>query len=353
MGGVPAQPDRHPRPRRLHLRGEPSLQACEGALLVVDAPRASRRRRSPTSTWRSTPDLEIIPVINKIDLPAAEPERCARTRGDPRLPARRGALASAKTGDGRRGRPRGDRRARAAAPGDPTAPLRALVFDCEVRPFKGVVAYVRVVDGRARRHAERLAHDAGAERFEILELGYFRPAAGADGRGRSRPARSATSPPASRNVARRRSATPSPTARPARRAGAARLQEAKPMVFAGIYPTDSDDYPELRDALEKLQLNDASLVYEPESSPRSASGSAAASSGCCTWRSSRSGSSASSTSTSSPRPRRGVPRRADDGGEEREGRQPGKMPDPARSSQDRGAVGHRPHRSRRPITSAR
>ena len=149
--GVPAQPDRHARPRRLHLRGLARLAACEGALLVVDAAQGVEAQTLANVYLALEHDLEIIPVINKIDLPSAAAR--GRARGDRarRRPARRGLHPGLGQRRHRRRRdPRGDRHAHPAAGGDRDAPLRALIFDSHYDAYKGVIAYCRFIDGSAR-----------------------------------------------------------------------------------------------------------------------------------------------------------------------------------------------------------
>jgi GTP-binding protein LepA len=241
-----------------------SLAACEGALLVVDASQGIEAQTLANVYLAMNQDLTLIPVLNKIDLPHAEPERVAaeleRVIGFSRDEV---ILASAKEGTGidaileaivqRIPPPRGN----------PTAPLKALIFDSKYDAYKGVVAHVRLFDGemRGRRNLRLMATGAV---FEPLEFGIFSPG--------MRPLEGLSAGEVGyvatglKDVAECRvgdtitwADEPAPEPLPGYR-------RAKPMVFAGIYPTDSDQYQELRDALAKLVLNDASLVYEPESS---------------------------------------------------------------------------------------
>ncbi len=241
-----------------------ALQACEGALLVVDASQGIEAQTLTNVYLALEQDLEILPVINKIDLPAARPDEVAHevadllgTDVDEML------RISAKSGLGVQ-----DVLemviARVPAPAGSTgAPLRALVFDSHYDSYKGVVAYVRIVDGQLDRHTA-LSLMATDVRFEPVEIGVFTPAMQpVETLGVGEVGYIATGLKTVREcrvgdtitLAARGADTPLPG-----------YKQVKPMVFAGIYPTDNDDYPELRDALEKLQLNDASLVYEPETS---------------------------------------------------------------------------------------
>jgi GTP-binding protein LepA len=241
-----------------------SLQACEGALLVVDAAQGIEAQTLANAYLAIENDLEIVPLVNKIDLPQADPEGVARDVaelvGDS---PERVVRISAKTGEGvaevldaivERVPP---------PAGDPAAPARALVFDSSYDQYRGVVAFVRVVDGEFRRREPLRAMAAGT-RFEAEELGFLSPT--------MRPVEALAAGEVGyvvtglKDVSRLRVGdTLTSEVRPA--AGALPgYKDVKPMVFAGLFPTDSDEYPDLRDALEKLKLNDASLFYEPETS---------------------------------------------------------------------------------------
>jgi GTP-binding protein LepA len=241
-----------------------SLQACEGALLVVDAAQGIEAQTLANAYLALENDLEIIPVVNKIDLPQADPDGAAAQLAellgvDPARVLR----ISAKTGQGVEDvldaiiehipPPRGDL----------DAPPRALIFDSSYDQYRGVVAFVRMVDGTFATREPLRAMALGTS-FEAQELGFFAPtlspadtlAAGEVGYvitglkdvSELRVGDTLTSE-------RRPAAQPVPG-----------YKEVKPMVFAGLFPTDSDAYPELRDALERLKLNDAALFYEPETS---------------------------------------------------------------------------------------
>ncbi|HEX8918770.1 MAG TPA: translation elongation factor 4 [Chloroflexota bacterium] len=241
-----------------------SLAACEGALLVVDAAQGVEAQTLANVYLALEHDLVIIPVINKIDLPAADPDEAKRELKDViGLDPDDALLASAKEGIGipeileavvKRIPPPG---------GDPDAPLRALIFDSHYDAYKGVVAYVRVMDG-AVRIGEPLYLMASQKRIDALEIGVFRPdMQPTDGLQAGEVGYVATGLKSVRES--RVGDTITSATHPARE-GLSGYQPANPMVFAGLYPINGEDYPDLRDALDRLKLNDASLVYQPESS---------------------------------------------------------------------------------------
>jgi len=240
-----------------------SLAACEGALLVVDASQGIEAQTLANLYLALEHDLEIIPVINKIDLPSADPEGVKRQLEEIGLDPSEAILASAKTGYGC------DRILQAVVEripppgGDPGAPLRALIFDSHFDPYKGAVAYVRVVDGTVRVGSKIKMMSTGAT-YEVTELGGFRPhMVPASELG---PGEVGCVIAQMKNIKDTRVGdTITDAERPADRPLPG-YRKAVPMVFCGLYPVDSDQYPDLRDALEKLQLNDASLVFEPETS---------------------------------------------------------------------------------------
>ena len=241
-----------------------SLQACEGALLVVDAAQGIEAQTLANAYLAIENGLEIVPVANKIDLPAADPDgtavEVADLLGDD--PARVLRI-SAKTGDGVAGVLDAIVERVPPPAGDPQSPARALVFDSSYDQYRGVVAFVRVVDGFFSTR-EALRTMATGTRFDAEELGFFSPA--------MTPVERLTAGEVGyvvtglKDLSRLRVGdTLTSVAQPA--AGALPgYKDVKPMVFAGLFPTDSDDYPELRDALERLKLNDAALFYEPETS---------------------------------------------------------------------------------------
>ncbi len=242
-----------------------SLAACEGALLVIDATQGVEAQTLANLYLAIEADLTIVPVINKIDLPSADPERVRQEVVDVvGLPADECILASAKEGIGTQDILEAIIKRVPAPKGEPAQPLRALVFDSHYDAYKGVIAYVRVVDGQLHTN-ERVQMMATGSQTDILEAGSFHPrlvssdelttgevgyiATGFKNVKDCRVGDTVTVPETLDEI------EPLPGYRP-----------AKPMVFAGLYPIDSDDYPILRDALDRLQLNDAALYYEPETS---------------------------------------------------------------------------------------
>jgi GTP-binding protein LepA len=241
-----------------------ALQACEGALLLVDAAQGTQAQTLANAYLAIENGLEIVPVVNKIDLPQADPEATAREVADlvGEDPARVLRI-SAKTGEGVAETL--DALVERVPPptGDPDAAARALVFDSAYDQYRGVVAFVRMVDGSFRTREGIRAMAAGT-RFEAEELGFFSPD--------RRPTETLEAGEVGyvvtglKDVSRLRVGDTLTTARGGASEPLPGYKDVKPTVFAGLYPTDSDDYPELRDALEKLKLNDASLFYEPETS---------------------------------------------------------------------------------------
>jgi GTP-binding protein LepA len=241
-----------------------SLQACEGALLVVDAAQGTQAQTLANAYLALENDLEIVPVVNKIDLPQADPDAAAVEIADLIGDSPDHVLRiSAKTGQGVEEVLEAVVERVPAPSGDPDAPARALIFDSSYDQYRGVVAFVRVVDGSFSTR-EPLRAMALGTRFEAEELGFFAPT--------RRPTRTLEAGEVGyvitglKDVSRLRVGdTLTSETRPASEPVPG-YKDVKPMVFAGLFPTDSDDYPELRDALEKLKLNDAALFYEPETS---------------------------------------------------------------------------------------
>jgi GTP-binding protein LepA len=241
-----------------------SLQACEGALLVVDAAQGIEAQTLANAYLAIENDLEIVPVVNKIDLPQADAESAAREVAELiGESAERVLRISAKTGQGVEDVLDAVIERIHAPRGEPDAPARALIFDSSYDQYRGVVAFVRVVDG-AFRPRERLRAMALGTRFEAHEIGFMSPV--------MRPVDSLDAGEVGyvitglKDVSELRVGdTLTLEARPAEQPVPG-YKDVKPMVFAGLFPTDSDEYPELRDALEKLKLNDAALLYEPETS---------------------------------------------------------------------------------------
>jgi GTP-binding protein LepA len=231
-----------------------SLAACEGALLVVDAAQGIEAQTMANVYLALEQDLAIVAVINKIDLPSADPEKVAAEVGqligllDDEI-----IHASAKTGRGVEEILEAVVRHVPPPRGIPSSPARALIFDSHYDPYKGVIAYVKIVDGRISA-GDRIRLMANAKEAELLEVGYFDPElhpAASLGTGEVGYLATGLNVTLASNPALEQL----PGYRP-----------VKPMVFAGLYPVESEAYPMLRDALERLRLNDGSLTWEPESS---------------------------------------------------------------------------------------
>mgnify|MGYP001212022474 CR=1 FL=1 len=241
-----------------------SLAACEGAVLLVDAAQGIEAQTLANLYLALENDLTIIPVLNKIDLPAAQPEKFAEeiaglVGGDPEDVLR----VSGKTGQGVPELL--DRIVREVPPpvGDPEAPARAMIFDSVYDTYRGVVTYVRVVDGKLQQR-ERIEMMSTRATHELLEIGVVSPEpVPTEGLGVGEVGYLIT------GVKDVRQSKVGDTVTNASRPASEVLggyREPKPMVFSGLYPIDGSDYPALRDALDKLKLNDAALVYEPETS---------------------------------------------------------------------------------------
>ncbi|WP_027717864.1 translation elongation factor 4 [Desulfovirgula thermocuniculi] len=241
-----------------------SLAACEGALLVVDAVQGIEAQTLANVYMAIDHNLEIIPVINKIDLPNADPERVKKEIEEViGLDASEALLVSAKLGIGIKELLEAIVRRIPPPGGDPAAPLRALIFDSHYDPYKGVIAYVKVVDGSLREGMGIRLMSTGKE-FLVSEVGIFKPAMTPVGRLETGQVGYVAA--GIKNV---RDTRVGDTITEAARPAAVPLpgyRQVKPMVFCGLYPVDTGDYEDLREALEKLKLNDASLVYEPETS---------------------------------------------------------------------------------------
>jgi GTP-binding protein LepA len=242
-----------------------SLAACEGALLVIDATQGIEAQTLANLYLALEADLSIIPVINKIDLPSAEPEKVRQEVEDViGIPKEECILASAKEGTGTQDILEAVVKLVQPPKGEVDQPVRALVFDSHYDAYKGVIAYVRVMDGQLHQD-ERVVMMATGSTTDILEAGYFHPrliSAGILTTGEVGYIATGF-----KNVKDCRVGDtvtlPSALTRVEQLSG---YQPAKPMVFAGLYPVEGNDYPLLRDALDRLQLNDASLFYEPETS---------------------------------------------------------------------------------------
>ena len=241
-----------------------SLAACEGAVLLVDAAQGIEAQTLANLYLAVQNDLVIVPVLNKIDLPAAQPERYAAELAHIiGCDAEEVLRVSAKTGAGV-----GDLLnavvARVPPPaGDPDAPTRAMIFDSVYDTYRGVVTYVRVVDGRLAARDRIRMMSTGAQ-HELLDIGVIAPeptSCSALGVGEVGYLMTGVKDVRQSRVGD----TVTIAGRPAQ-VSLAGFQDPKPMVFAGLYPMDGSDYPLLREALDRLQLNDAALVYEPETS---------------------------------------------------------------------------------------
>lgn len=241
-----------------------ALAACEGALLVIDASQGIEAQTLANVYLALDNDLEIIPVINKVDLPSADPERVKHEIEEViGIDASEAVLTSAKTGLGIEDVLEAIVAKVPAPTGDSTAPLQALVFDSKFDAYKGVVLYVRIIDGFIKRGMKIRMMATKAE-FEVTEVGVFKPnLVNVDSLEVGQVGFFAA---AIKNV---KDARVGDTVTDANNPAASALpgyRKATPMVFCGLYPVENSDYDNLRDALEKLQLNDASLVFEPETS---------------------------------------------------------------------------------------
>ncbi|MBA2360517.1 MAG: elongation factor 4 [Actinobacteria bacterium] len=241
-----------------------SLQACEGAVLVVDAAQGVEAQTVANALLAIENDLEVLPVVNKIDLPQADPDGSSAEIAE-LIGGEAGDVLriSAKTGLGVDAVLDAVVERIPAPVGDPQAPARALIFDSSYDQYRGVVAFVRVVDGSFKT-AEALLAMAQGTRFEAEELGFFSPTMQATATLESGEVGYVIT--GLKDVSRLRvgdtlTSLGTPAAGPL-----PGYKDVKPMVFSGLFPTDSDAYPDLRDALERLKLNDAALIYEPETS---------------------------------------------------------------------------------------
>jgi GTP-binding protein LepA len=241
-----------------------SLAACEGALLVVDASQGVEAQTVANTYLAIDAGLELIPCMNKVDLPGAEPERVAEEiadlLGEPAGEVRR---ISAKTGEGVTD-VLDELIARVPPPsGDPDAPPRALIFDSEFDQYRGVIAYIRVVDGTFRK-GEAIRTMQSDTHAEIDDIGFFSPQMTSVKQ--LGPGEVGYVISGLKEVTALRVGDTLTSVKHAATEALPGYREVKPMVFSGLYPIDSDDYPDLRDALEKLTLNDAALSWEPETS---------------------------------------------------------------------------------------
>lgn len=241
-----------------------SLAACEGAVLVVDAAQGIEAQTLANVYLALDNDLEILPVINKIDLPAADPERVRQEVEDViGLDASEAVLASAKAGIGIEEILEQIVEKVPAPTGDPSAPLKAMIFDSLYDPYRGIVSYIRIMDGTVKP-GDKIKMMSSEKEFEVIEAGVFTPRATLRDELTVGDVGYLTA--AIKNVG---DAPVGDTITHARRPATEALpgyRRMNPMVYCGLYPIDTSKYNDLRDALEKLELNDAALQFEPESS---------------------------------------------------------------------------------------
>ena len=259
---------------RLHLIDTPghvdfsyevsrSLAACDGALLVVDASQGVEAQTMANTYLAVEGGLELIPVLNKIDLPGAEPERVAGEIGELLGEGDEVLRISAKTGEGIEEMLEAIVERIPPPEGDAGAPPRALIFDSEFDPYRGVVAYVRVVDGVLRKRDPIIAMQTRTE-ADIDDIGFFAPDMTPVGELRAGEVGYVIT--GIKEVSRLRVGDTLTHRENQAREALPGYKEVKPMVFCGLFPVETDDFENLRDALEKLALNDAALSYEPETS---------------------------------------------------------------------------------------
>jgi GTP-binding protein LepA len=272
-----------------------ALQACEGAILVVDASQGIEAQTLANVYLALEHNLKIIPVINKIDLPAARPDDVADEIADLLgIPPEDMIRISAKTGFNVEAVLEAVIERVPPPVGDIEAPLRALVFDSHYDSYKGVIAYVRVVDGIARNN-EKMKLMATNANFDSIEIGFFNPTMNATteigvgevgyiATGLKTVQECKVGDTVTLNNGREQEPLPG-------------YKDVKPMVFAGFYPTDNDEYTNLREAFEKLKLNDAALTFEPENSQALNFGFRVGSWDYSTWKLYKNASSANMTST--------------------------------------------------------
>ena len=241
-----------------------SLAACEGALLVVDASQGVEAQTIANAAMAMNQNLEIVPVINKIDLQHADPERVKEEiENAVAVDASDAILASAKTGLGIEEILEAVVMRIPQPSGSPANPLRALIFDSHFDAYQGAVAYVRVKDGRVQK-GDRIKMMSTGATFDVDSVGVFRPAlevAASLETGEVGFLTAAMKTIGDAGVGDTVTSANHPAGQPL-----VGYRRAKPMVFCGLYPTDADSYQDLRDAIEKLKLNDSALDFEPETS---------------------------------------------------------------------------------------
>lgn len=241
-----------------------ALAACEGALLVIDASQGIEAQTLANTYLALDNDMEIIPVINKIDLPSADPDKVKKEIEDViGIDASEAVLCSAKTGQGVEDILEAIVKRIPPPEGEGEKPLKALVFDSKFDPYKGVILYLRVYDGQVRKGMKIRMMATGAS-YEVTEVGVFKPApvnVDALNSGEVGFLAASIKTVGEARVGDTVTDAVHPAAEPL-----PGYRKATPMVFCGLYPVENTDYDNLRDALEKLQLNDASLLFEPETS---------------------------------------------------------------------------------------
>ncbi|MEK3954040.1 MULTISPECIES: translation elongation factor 4 [Psychrobacillus] len=241
-----------------------SLAACEGAILVVDAAQGIEAQTLANVYLALDNDLEILPVINKIDLPAADPER---VRGEVEdvigLDASEAVLASAKAGIGIEEILEQIVEKVPAPTGDPNAPLKALIFDSLFDPYRGVIVYIRIIDGTVKP-GDKIKMMSSGKEFDVVETGVFTPKT--TQRSELTVGDVGFLTASMKNVGDSSVGDTITLAENPATEALAGYKKMNPMVFCGLYPIDNTKYVDLRDALEKLQLNDSALEFEPETS---------------------------------------------------------------------------------------
>ncbi|HTU13916.1 MAG TPA: translation elongation factor 4 [Solirubrobacterales bacterium] len=241
-----------------------SLAACEGALLVVDAAQGVEAQTVANTYLAIENGLELIPVMNKVDLPGAEPERVAQEISDLiGVDPDEILKISAKTGEGVVDVLESIVEKVPPPSGDPEGPARALIFDSEFDQYRGVIAYVRMMDGKFRKHGQILAMQNGTE-AELDDIGFFRPVMTSVDEidvGEVGYVITGIKDVAKLRVGDTLTDLANPATEPLEG-----YRDVKPMVFCGLFPIDTDRYGDLRDALDKMGLNDAALTWEPETS---------------------------------------------------------------------------------------
>ena len=242
-----------------------SLAACEGAVLIVDASQGIEAQTLANTYLAMEHDLEILPVINKIDLPAVDPQRvkdevenilALPAQDAPEISAKQGVNIPAVLEDIVQNIP--------APQGDPNAPLKALIFDSQYDPYVGVIVYFRVMEGTLKKGMEVRMMASGAQ-YNVLDCGYLKPL-GMESAPQLSAGEVGWFTASIKNVKDTRVGDTITGVEQAAGEALPGYRPAQPMVYCGIYTEDGSKYPDLRDALEKLQLNDASLSFEPESS---------------------------------------------------------------------------------------